>query len=564
MSGRYTAFHVYQNLSFQEADNAATRPYKLPEYRCAHSQRGYLFQFESMAERNHFDAATTTCCNEPVLNFQNKPQWASSAKPMNPRDCSNRSQSRGCETLEVSIEDSPGICANESSRIRRIKIKCPSVCPELRNIQGGGAFRGRYGVFRSLGMEAGEILILEYSPDRETVDSVYDYCRGTVTFTEEFCNGRALSFEVRGGLDFPGGCGCDCCGERGVYPAPLINLSAAESVDGGLGNSVGSGMIVTADPACRGAEITGVFHGIAGSGDVAWDNPTVYSSDGATRFVTRAGPLIGDAGNPACCGGTIEWTATDGCASSNTGFTNVAAGIGASSVWPQDGTVLYEGDGYSFNGMGACSYSEAAGLGIQTECLANTPSDLYRFDGLLARNMDSTLAFHDEHACSGCCGNANVTLTFANGCGGVITANYPARRRLSDSSYVDVVGRVFKCERFFRSFAPIGYYYRLAVADLTCDGNHGEVSNPYGGYYIEIADCLALINGPSASAITGSMGCASLNGGESCCFYADNGMDGLEFTSSVVSVSGRKCCRFDTANGSWVNGGPAAGCCPNG
>jgi len=413
-------------------------------------------------------------------------------------------------------------------------------------------------------MEAGEILILEYSPDRETVDSVYDYCRGVVTFTEEFCNGRALSFEVRGGLDFPGGCGCDCCGERGVYPAPLINLSAAESVDGGLGNSVGSGMIVTADPACRGAEITGVFHGIAGSGDVAWDNPTVYSSDGATRFVTRDGPLIGDGGAPSCCGGTIEWTATDGCASSNTGFTNVAAGIGESSVWPPDGTTLYEGDGYSFNGIGACSYSEAAGLGIETECLANTQSDLYRFDGLLARNMDSTLAFQDDHACSGCCGNGNVTLTFANGCGGVITANYPARRRLSDSSYVDVVGRVFKCERFFRSFAPIGYYYRLAVADLTCDGNHGEVSNPYGGYYIEIADCLALINGPSASAITGSMGCASLNGGESCCFYADNGMDGLEFTSSVVSVSGRKCCRFDTANGSWVNGGPAAGCCPNG
>ena len=97
-----------------------------------------------------------------------------------------------------------------------------------------------------------------------------------------------------------------------------------------------------------------------------------------------------------------------------------------------------------------------------------------------------------------------------------------------------------------------------------CDGNHGEFSNPYGGYYNEIADCLALINGPSASAITGSVGCASLNGGDTCCFYTDNGMDGLEFTSSVVSVSGAKCCRLETANGSWVNGGPAEGCCPNG
>ena len=324
MNGRYTAFHVYQNLSFPEADRAATRPYKLPEYKCAHSQRGYLFQFESMAERNHFDAATTTCCSEPVLNFQNKPQYSSSAKPMNPRDCSNRVSTRGCETLEVSIEDSPGICANESSRIRRIKIKCPSVCPEFANIQSGGSVRGRYGVFRSLGMEAGEILILDYSPDRETVDSVYDSCRGAVTFTEEFCNGRALSFEVRGGLDFPGGCGCDCCGERGAYPAPLMNLSATESIDGGLGNSVRPGMIVTADPACRGAEITGVFHGVSGSSDVAWDGPTVYSSDGATRLVTRDGPLIGDAGAPSCCGGTIEWTATDGCASMKTGFTNVA------------------------------------------------------------------------------------------------------------------------------------------------------------------------------------------------------------------------------------------------
>jgi hypothetical protein len=564
MSGRYTAFHVYQGLSFPEADRAATRPYKLPEYRCAHSQRGYLFQFESMAERNHFDAATTTCCDEPVMNFHNKPQWASSAKPMNPRDCSNHITSTGCETLEVSIEDSAGVCASQTAKIRRIKIKCPSVCPEFAAIQSAGSYRGRYGVFRSLGMEAGEIMILDYTPDSQTLDAVYDSCRGAVTFTEEFCNGRTLSFEVRGGLDFPGGCGCDCCGYGGIYAAPVMNLSVPLTVQGGPGNSVGSGIVISADPACQGAEITGVFHGSFGPVDVLWDNSTVYNSDGVTRFVTRDSPLIGDEGNPSCCGGSVEWTATDGCASIKSVVTSVAPGIGASSLWPASGTVVYEDDGLSFNAMGACSYSLASGIGIETACLANSVSDLYRFDGYLTRNIDSTLAFENDHACSGCCGNGEIDLTFANGCGPVITASYPVRRRLSDSAYADCIGRVFRCERFFRSFTPVGYYYRLAVADLMCDGNHGEFTNPVAGYYSEIADCLALIDGPAASAITGPVGCAGLTGGDTCCFYADNGMDGLEFMSSVVSVSGRKCCRMETSNGSWVNGGPAGGCCPNG
>lgn len=562
--GRYTAFHVYQNLSFPEADRASAPPYRFPEYRCAHSQRGYLFQFDSMVERNHFDAATTTCCDEPVMNFGNKPQFASSARPMNPRDCSHLVAARGCETLEVSIEDSPGMCADESSRIRRIKIRCPSACPEFSGILSGGSFRGRYGTFRSLGMEAGEILILDYRPDSSLMDRLYDSCAGTRAFNEEFCNGRNLSFEVRGGLDLPGGCGCDCCGRRGGFPPPIMNITAPAAIHGGHENTANPQMVVTVDQACPGAEITGVFHGVSGSGPVQWDAPTVYNSDGTARFVTREQPAIGEAVNPSCCGGQVEWIATDGCGGLRTAITEVTSGAGTPGVWPVDGAVLYDGDGCSFSGTGACSHSAFARLDINTQCLANVvQSDLFRYDGLLARNLESTLTLDDWHDCSGCCGNGNIALDFSNGCGLVIHASYPVRRRMEQSAYSDCIGRMFMCERFFRFFAPIGYYYRIAVADLMCDGGHGEFSNPDGFAYTGLSECLALINGPAAASITGSSGCAGLTGGDTCCFYSDNGLSGLEFRSSVVSVSGRKCCVIETGNGSWVNGGPAAGCCPN-
>ena len=564
MAGRYTAYHVYQDLSFTEADRAAAPPFTLPEYHCAHSQRGYLFQFDNMAQRNHFDAATTTCCDEPVLNFQNKPQFASRSAPMKPRDCAPKVGVGGCQQVEVSIEDNVGMCASQSARVRRIKIKCPSACLEFSEILGGGIFKGQFGTFRALGMEADELLILDYNPDPQVIEDIYKRCSGIKTFTEQFCNARSLSFEVRGGLDFPGDCGCDCSGDLGIFPAPEMRLAAPGSIDGGPENQASPGVTIMGDPACRGAGINGVFHGIFGETSVSWAEPTIYSSDGSSRKVSRNQPVVGASDNPACCGGFVEWTASDGCGGSRTETTSVNAHVADMSIAPLDGTTLYEGDGHTFTGMGACSYSDSAGLDIETVCLANGVSELYRFDSMLVRNIDSTLAFEASHACSGCCGGGMIYLSFNNGCGSVMTAAYPVRRALAPTASQETIGRAFRCERFFRDLAPIGYFFRVAVADLRCDGSFGVFTNPLPGYYESVEECLARITGPAAPEITGPAGAMAVMDAATCLFYSDNGeAAGLEFMSRIVSVKGERCCVIDTTNGSWINGGPGNGCCPN-
>ncbi len=563
MAGRYTAYHVYQDLSFTEADRAATPPYKLPEYHCAHSQRGYLFQFGNMAERNHFDAANTTCCDEPVLNFQNKPQFASVSKPMRPRDCSPRIRINGCETLEVSIEDSTGMCATQSARVRRIRIKCPSVCAEFSEIRNSGSLKGQYGTFRALGLEAEEVLILDYTPDPQIINNIYKSCSGVATFTEEFCNGRSLSYEVRAGLDFPGDCGCDCCGELGEFPAPNMYLTAPDIIDGGPENRLSPNISISGAPACRGGTIDGTFYGAYGATAVSWPKPAVYHSDGVSRAISRELPVVGDVSNPACCGGKIEWIADDGCGALRHGATVVSSNAQDMSVLPADGTILHENDPCSFTGQGACSYSNAAGLDLETVCLDNSLTTLYRYDKALVRNVDLALKFQDSHECGGCCGHGIINLSFANGCGSSMTASYPVKRPISQTAYQEIIGRVFRCERFFRDLTPIGYFYRVATADLRCDGSLCEFSNPFPGYYVTLEECLTQIGGPSAPAFAGPIGCGGVIDGADCCFYSDNGLSGLEFMSRIVSVSGSRCCVIDTTNGAWINGGPNNGCCPN-
>ena len=563
MAGRYTAYHVYQDLSFTEADRAATPPYKLPEYHCAHSQRGYLFQFGNMAERNHFDAANTTCCDEPVLNFQNKPQFASVSKPMRPRDCSPRIRINGCETLEVSIEDSTGMCATQSARVRRIRIKCPSVCAEFSEIRNSGSLKGQYGTFRALGLEAEEVLILDYTPDPQIINNIYKSCSGVATFTEEFCNGRSLSYKVRAGLDFPGDCGCDCCGELGEFPAPNMYLTAPDIIDGGPENRLSPNISISGAPACRGGTIDGTFYGAYGATAVSWPKPAVYHSDGVSRAISRELPVVGDVSNPACCGGKIEWIADDGCGALRHGATVVSSNAQDMSVLPADGTILHENDPCSFTGQGACSYSNAAGLDLETVCLDNSLTTLYRYDKALVRNVDLALKFQDSHECGGCCGHGIINLSFANGCGSSMTASYPVKRPISQTAYQEIIGRVFRCERFFRDLTPIGYFYRVATADLRCDGSLCEFSNPFPGYYVTLEECLTQIGGPSAPAFAGPIGCGGVIDGADCCFYSDNGLSGLEFMSRIVSVSGSRCCVIDTTNGAWINGGPNNGCCPN-
>ena len=193
-SGRYTAYHLYQDLSFPEASRAGAGPYTLPEYQCFHSQRGYLFQFDAMAQRNHFDAASTTCCDQPVDNFLNKPQFYPASRPMNPGDCAPRASAKGCRILEVSVENSyTPVCASSGAGVSRIRVLCPAHCPDLYVIRDGGTLSGAYGTFTSLGMEPGDVMVLDYLPDPALAAGWYNGCSGVRTITEEFC-GELLRF----------------------------------------------------------------------------------------------------------------------------------------------------------------------------------------------------------------------------------------------------------------------------------------------------------------------------------------------------------------------------------
>jgi len=561
-SGRYTAYHIYQGISFPEAQKAATRPYKLPEYQCRHSQRGYLFQFDNMVERSHFDAANTSCCNEPVRNFENKPQYVESFKPMKPKDCKSSVQVAGCTILEVSVESSSAFCADAGARVRRIKILCPTMCSEFDGLQGGGSFRGQYGTFRSLGMEAGDIMIMDYTPDPELISGWYDNCSGSRTLIEEFCGGYSISFSLNAGLNYPGGCGCDCCGENGSFQPPFMTLSHPV-LSNDWSNTINVAGYTVHGEGCSGGQITGNFSGTAGTGSMPWTGSTAYSGSQSSRIVKRTlTGAIGSPSNSMCCGAFVQWSGTDGCGDGDEASQFIASRITGSSITPPSGTTLYENSGYIFSGSEACSYASAAGMTFSRSCLANSGGTLNRYNGYMTLFLGGPLTFSGTHHCSGCCGQGYVSISFTNGCGGSYSASYQVTRKLATGASSDVVGRVYKCERFYRDMPPTGYFYRVARADLYCDGEHGGFSHPFGDYYYSLDDCLSGISGSDAVNLSGAGGCGNMSGGTSCCWYSDNGIEGSGFESAIAVVSGNKCCHLPISNGNWIFSGTGNLCCP--
>jgi len=515
-----------------------------------------------MVERSHFDAANTSCCNEPVRNFENKPQYVESFKPMKPKDCKSVVQATGCTVLEVSVESSSAVCADQGAKVRRIKILCPTICPEFSGIQGGGSFKGRYGTFRSLGLEAGDIMIMDYSPEPELMSGWYDHCSGSRTLTEEFCGGYTLSFSLNAGLNFPGGCGCDCCGENGAFPPPFMTLSHP-TLTNDWSNAINLSGHTVYGEGCSGGEIAGSFSGQGGGGTMPWAGPAAYSGSQSSRTVSRTlNGAIGSASNSMCCGAFIQWSGTDGCGGGDKADQSISSLITSSQIVPPSGAILYENSGYIFSGSEACSYASAAGMTFNQYCLANSGGTLQRFNGHMTLYLGGPLTFSGTHHCSGCCGNGALLIGFTNGCGGSYSASYQVTRNLGAGAYSDIVGRLYKCEHFFRDTPPTGYYYRIARADLYCDGHSGGVSYPFGDYYYALDECVSGISGSDAANLSGAGGCGNMSGGASCCWYSDNGMAGTDFESRIAVVSGSKCCNISTNNGGWIFSGAENHCCP--
>lgn len=561
IDGRYTAYHVYQGISFSEANKASTVPYKAPGLRCAHSQRGYLFQFDSMPERNHFSAANTSCCDEPVLNFANKPQYAGSSWPMKPRDCRRSVKSHGCEVLEVSIDDQAPICASDSAAPVKIKIKCPKFCPEFSLLAPGETFAGKYGDFRIVGVEAGDLMVMDYQPDRASLDDAYSRCSGRTALRETFCGGYSLEFNVLAGLNFPSGCGCDCCGEKGLFPAPSLVIKAAESITANWGNAVSLQFPVTGDSVCNGAEITGVFMGMNGNSPITWEGESTYVSDGVTRYVRRMAVSGGSSGNPACCGGFIEWRGADGCGSAKTRTTPVIRKSSAPSIHPANGSTLSAGAIYEFSVSGVCSHADSAGLALSSQCLDSVQGALTLTDGALKRGFEGSLTLASNPECSSCCGSGSVVLNFSDGCGGTGSASYSVRKGLSFGASSLLIGKRIRVGRYYVAEPTPGYVYDLETAPVYCDGGHGPYSRAYWGSYSTVSACESQIKGPQSPFINSSKARSGLQNGATCLFYSDNGQQGLSLVSMIFSIYD-KCCVIDDGDISWINRADVSRCCP--
>jgi len=309
-------------------------------------------------------------------------------------------------------------------------------------------------------------MILEYSPDQNVLDGIYSKCSGSKSLTEYFCGGHTLEFTVRAGLDHPEGCGCDCCGTKGIFPAPSLSITAPDNIQAGPGNTVGFPAPVTGDSACKGANITAKFNGAYGVGDVSWEGSAVYLSDGVYRYVSRKPASAGSSSNPACCGGSISWTGLDGCGGEKVRTTTVQPAISGYSFSPTDNSKLLNGVIYEFVANGACAYSDHASLELSSVCLNNHQGALIRQTGALKRSFTQALTLDSTPTCASCCGAGAVSLTFYNGCGGVAQASYTVRKGLNFNASNLLVGKRFKCARYYVLEPSPQYVYDIEMAPV--------------------------------------------------------------------------------------------------
>jgi hypothetical protein len=413
-------------------------------------------------------------------------------------------------------------------------------------------------------MEAGDVMSLDYVPDPAIISGWYDHCSGSRTLIEEFCGGFCVSFSLNAGLNFPGGCGCDCCGVHGSFLPPSMTLSFPQ-VANDWGNTITLTGLTVAGEGCSGGQITGSYEGIGGQGSMPWAASTKYSGTSSSRTLyRRLTGSIGSSGNFMCCGVDIRWSGTDGCGDGDNVAYGVASRINGHEMRPASGATLYENSGYTFSGSDACSFSSAANLGLSVDCLTNAAGPLNRYNGYMTRTLGGPLHFSGTRACSGCCGSGAVYLSFSDGCGGQASSSYHVSRGLGPGAYADTIGRSYKCERFYRTVPPVGYYYRIARADLHCDGQAGSPSYPFVSYYYTLDECVSGISGADAMNLSGAGGCANMSGGAECCWYSDNGLSGTDFESRVAVVSSSKCCNIETSNSTWIFSGTGNACCPQG
>ena len=93
---KYTAYQVFQDRQFPQAERGKVEAYTQTAYQCPHSQRALMAQFSDFSERNRIDAAYLGCCDEPVQIFGIQPQFADEMSPPKAKECSQKAQPQPC------------------------------------------------------------------------------------------------------------------------------------------------------------------------------------------------------------------------------------------------------------------------------------------------------------------------------------------------------------------------------------------------------------------------------------------------------------------------------------
>jgi len=543
----YSAYQLYSDIQYQEADKARAGAYTKSAYNCPHSQRAFLGSYDHYQQRTHFDAANTSCCNEPVRPFENKPQYTDTASPAQARDCEKINCEEKCTRLAVGGQRFAGSCADSTLKLLA-RVRCPNLIPELKG-KKKGTIKGDYGTWRIDGLLGKDTLQLTYSPNSSIQQTLYNTCGGTESYTERLGKTK-FDFSFHSGLDSPSGCYCDCCGTNSEFTPPT-HLWYVDSLTPTWGNTFDIPGTVKLDSACKDGSISGnVNYVVGGSVGLSWTEAPQYKSEGYTRYWEGTPGVIGSSTQPACCGATTSYSGSDGCGWSGGTYRTLARMPLAPAFTPASGT-LYAGSVATLQVTGACNQSSlaslsATGTGMNTATWQATDKTT---QNIIKKNLGS-LAFLNSFQYKGCCGNGQIDSNWNDGCNQIGNRSWPVRNPASTASTLR--GSIY------RIYLSGGYYY-VQRSGLRCDGVSDESWVDVTAFNT-IPEAIGYIDSAGDSQIINdSQEIAKCPANNVCSRYVNNGLSDINFQAAIYCVNNSGwqttpiCCTIPfNSNGAWV------------
>lgn len=561
MSGRYTAYHVYPELSLYHASRSCTESPRTAAYRCPQGQVGMGSQYDAFQQRAHYAHSTNSCCGERVLNFESQPQFNTASEGVKPKFCGKLKGLDKPPCVGIGRSEVPRVwCGSGYGIADKFVVHCPEYCEQLRQIEQTGSFRGLYGVFYFQGRINHDDIVLGYHVDRWLMDDIFQNCRGTYSYREPLCNTMDIQFDISAAMNYPDGCGCDCCGEYGNF-GPTIGMDGL-TPDATWDNAINIPGEVTVDESCEDGTITGtVAWTVGGSESVPWTTAPYFDTDGTSmRVVTGSPGTVGSGAKPACCGGTITYTGTDGCGNSMDIERTIDPKISAGPTVQGglSGYVLRPATEYTISGLDACAYSDLAALTFQNKtCIDTTEGSVTPHAGYIDRTMDASL--QASGGCDACCGNGSFDAYFHNGCSGELTQGYTVRKAYTDGT--TKVGWLLYPKDLGSD------QYEVWKRTFNCDGSENTDDVVAISGSTDLATCLAKIDAYNDTDIpTLCDNPGTITTCTTCCRYCNNGASGVDFRAAIFCVgSHATCCTLpfeDPAGCGWVRGTKTTPCCP--